>query len=97
MERRDRLFQGRKPIPPPLRIGLHKMKALVRLSLPPLAFAFAVLACSAAGFDQPEAVEVVFLNVGQGDATLIRSPEGKVWTDPENVAKRRQAWGIYAL
>jgi beta-lactamase superfamily II metal-dependent hydrolase len=54
------------------------MKVLVRLSLPPVAFAFAVLACAAAGFDQPEAVEVVFLNVGQGDATLIRSPEGKV-------------------
>lgn len=43
------------------------------------------LACSTAELQQPtalvnegEAVELVFLDVGQGDAILVRSPEGKI-------------------
>lgn len=37
-----------------------------------------MLAGSACGFQAPDQVEIIFLDVGQGDAILVRSPEGKV-------------------
>ena len=67
---------------------LSRLARLSRLSrlfspLPPLALTALALACIAgAGWAQdtiPEpTVEIVFLDVGHGDAILIRSPEGEV-------------------
>ncbi len=40
--------------------------------------AFAATSCAASADQNSSALELIFLDVGQGDAAIIRSPEGKV-------------------
>jgi beta-lactamase superfamily II metal-dependent hydrolase len=51
---------------------------MTRAWRPALVLAIALWACSAAIPEQVKQVELTFLDVGQGDAILIRSPEGQL-------------------
>ncbi len=51
-----------------LRVGLLRCALIV----------FAAASCAASADQKSSALELIFLDVGQGDAAIIRSPEGKV-------------------